>query len=370
MIYTGYREESFSYRRVRWNPGGADAFHELEEYGVFSGGTLEFSADAELVASGSLDYDGESLPETHDLLRIRYTFTDQAGETGTEVLGTFFPILSDPSHEMGSVSGSVNLQSVLRVLLKGKTTTWYVVPRGTAAVETAVEIVEGMGLPTNRPAPGYRLQRAMRFEPGTTWLAVANALLDAASYAPLRPDAMGGVVMAPRRDGTEEEPVATFSSGPLSIMEPEVVLANDSADTANVVCLIYEGERTLWATARNTDPSSPSSIPAKGYEITVVETVTELAGDSPSAQLAALRAMAADRLIGETRGTEYVEWRHPWVPIFLGDPVGIDYPESSILWKGAVSHMRVTIDGSIDAETRAQKQVGAGFKYEVEGGWW
>lgn len=44
MIWTGYREESIAYRRVRWAPGRAGHLDELEDYGMFTGGSIELSS--------------------------------------------------------------------------------------------------------------------------------------------------------------------------------------------------------------------------------------------------------------------------------------------------------------------------------------
>ncbi len=372
MIWTGYREESIAYRRVRWAPGRAGHLDELEDYGMFTGGSIELSSSSELGASGSLSFSGSALPDTSDLVRVYYRFADEEGGAYEEALGTFFAVLSDPTHDMGTVSGSVTLQSVLRVLKKGRCRMPYNVPRYTNAVERAADIAADAGIPTNGPAAPYRVGRGVCFDFGTNWLEVCNSLLSSAGFAPCRPDAMGGVVMAPRGSATQDAPVWTFEDGPLSIMKPEVVLANDAADTANAVHLRYEGEgRTLWASAYNDDPASPASRIARGYEVSVCEKVTELAGATWGEKLSALKEEARARLVRETAGTEYVEWEHPWVPLRPESPVGIEYRGSGLSWLGRVSNMRLSLGGDgLTVKTRAVSQADAGFRATVEGGAW
>lgn len=375
MRFDQQRSESITYRRVSWmrrRPGGvASSFEELENYSIFSGGSLEFSSSSDLGSSGSLSFSGPALPETHDLLRVYYNFTDVNGEAASYVLGTWFPILSDPVHDMGAVEGSVSLQSVLRVLARAKTWGWHVAPRFSDPLLLATEIVEGFGIPTNRPASPARLSRSISWEPGTPWLEIVNGLLAAAGYAKCRPDAMGGVVMAPTTDPTERDPAWTFSDGDLSIMSPKVKFDRDSADTPNEVVLRHEFEgKTIWAAAINEDPSSPSSTVSKGYPDTVNEQVTDVPGESVSEKAANLKAMASERLVSETAGTEYVEWEHPWVPLNVGDAAGINYRKASILWKGTVDSMKLDISERLAVTSRAKRAVDNGFKPRVEGGWW
>lgn len=371
MIWTGYREESIVYRRVRWAPGKQGHLAELEDYGMFTGGSIELSSSSELGASGSLSFTG-SAPDTNDLVRVYYRFADEGREVYEDALGTFFPIMSNPTHDMGTVSGSVTLQSVLRVLKKGRCRIPCNVPRYTNAVEMATDIAEGAGIPTNKPTSPYRVGRGVCFDFGSEQLKVCNYLLASAGFSPCRPDAMGGVVMAPRSSATQDAPLWTFEDGEHSIMKPEVVLANDAADTPNAVHLRYEGEgRTLWASAYNDDPASPASRVRRGYEDSVCEKVTEIAGSTWGERLSALKDEARARLVRETSGTEYVEWEHPWVPIRPGAPVGIEYRRSRLSWLGSVSNMRLSFGGDgLTVKTRAVSLVDAGFRVTVEGGSW
>ncbi len=375
MRFDQRRSESFTYRRVSWKRARADgrvsSFEELEDYRMFSGGTLEFSAESDLGSSGSLSFNGVALPETHDLLRLYYNFTDVAGDSASYVLGTWFPILSDPAHDMGSIEGEVSLQSVLRVLSRAKTWGWYVAPRYADPLLLAAELVEGFGLPTNRPSSPVRLSRSLAFEPGTPYLNIVNGLLKSAGYAKCRPDAMGGVIMAPAADLTERDPVWTFVDGPTSIMSPKVTFDRDSADTPNEVILRHECDgKTIWAAAVNDDPDSPSSRASKGYPDTINEEVSEVPGEGIAEKASNLKAMATARLVAETAGTEYVEWEHPWVPLAVGDPAGIDYKAGAIFWQGTVDAMKMDISERLVVTSRAKRAVENGFSPRVEGGWW
>lgn len=372
MIYTGYRSESMVYRRVRWCPGLPGHMDELEEYDIFTGGSIELSDSSDLGASGSLDFVGEALPNTHDLVRVYYRFADEDGNVAMPVLGTFFPILSDPTHDMGAVSGSVNLQSVLRVAKKAKCPFPWNVPRYTEAVPYAVDMLEGMGIATNAPRSAYKVGRGVGFDFGTEKLEVANSLLASAGFAKCAPDAMGGVVISPAEAATQNRPLWTFEDGELSIMKPEVTLANDAADTPNAVHLRYQDNaRTLWASAYNDDQSSPASRIVRGYEDSYTEEVSEIAGGTWAERLQSLEDMAVHTLIDQTQGTEYVEFEHPWVPVTPGSPVAIDYKAAGILWIGRISTQKLSFsEKGLMVTTRALSLAEPGFKVTVEGGIW
>ena len=66
MIWTGFRQESYIYRRVTW-PGLVEA----EDYGMFTGGRLTHSALSQLRSQGTLDFSGSAIPDEHDLVRSK-----------------------------------------------------------------------------------------------------------------------------------------------------------------------------------------------------------------------------------------------------------------------------------------------------------
>lgn len=366
MIYDGYRDETIIFRRVTW-PG----LLEAEDYGMFTGGSLELSAFSDLRASGSLAFCGRSVPDAHDLIRIYYRFVDEAGKTYEAALGTFFFAVSNPVHIGGMVTGEASLESMLRVAMKGKYGRHYTVSAGTNAVAKAVSIIEGLGVKTNKPSSAYVLSRDMVFDPDDSWLKIANQLLSAAGYSACWPDSYGIVQMAPYVEPQERDPVWTFSDGDRSIMLPEVSVSDNSEDIPNVVKLTYETEEeSLWACAYNDDPNSRASRPFRGYEVTLVDTVDELAGATKSERLAQLESHAASMLVENSAGIEYVEWGHPWVPLIPNDAMQIVYSQADMEWKGAVTNMQMELDGHVEVSSKARRFVHKGFEIWTEGGSW
>lgn len=366
MIYDGYRREAFAFRRVTW-PG----FQEAEDYQMFTGGSISLSALSELRTQGSLEFAGESLPDEHDLVRVYYRFTDELGETAQFALGTFFLNVGDPTYEGGEVSGSVDLESVLRVALKGKYGRYYTVKAGTNAVSKAAQIIESLGLRTNKPTSSYRLARDVVYEPDQCWLDIVNDLLGMAGYASAWPDAYGVVQMAPYVEPTAREPSWLFDDGERSIMLPEVVVTDNTEDTVNAVRLTYQTEEeSLWAAAINNDRNSEASIACKGYEVTHTETVSELAGDTKAERQENLKAKARTMLMDKSSGVEHVKWRHPWVPLAPNDAAGIDYLMASLNWRGAITSQEIDIGDHCEVESDARRFIRSGFEITEECGAW
>ena len=366
MIYDGYRREEFTFRRVTW-PG----FREAEDYRMFTGGSLSLSALSELRAQGSLDFAGDSLPDEHDLVRVYYNFTDEKGESGQFALGTFFLSVGDPTLNGSEISGSVDLESVLRVAQKGMYGRYYTVKSGTNAVAKAVEIVESLGLKTNKPASSYTLAKDVVYEPDQCWMDIVNDLLGMAGYASAWPDAYGTVQMAPYVEPTERDPSWLFDDGARSIMLPEVVVTDNTDDTVNAVRLVYQDEEeSLWASAVNNDPNSEASIACKGYEVTYQETINELAGDTQAERLENLKAKARQMIMDKSAGVEHVKWKHPWLPLIPNDAVGIDYLIASLNWRGAIVSQEIEIGDHCEVESDARRFVRSGFEITEDGGSW
>lgn len=364
MDWLGSRSEQLIYRRVVW-----PTMQEAEDYACITGGSLELSALSDLRASGSLDFSGGIVPNTHDLVRVYYRFTDERGDTGTFPLATMFCGASGPTYNGRNVSGSLDLESVLRVPLGRSYGMPYTVKAGTNAVAKAMEIMESLGLATNNPKSSYVLSRDHVFDSGDSYLTVANWLLDAASYASCYPDAYGVVQMAPYVEPQERAEAWRFDDSRYSIMQPEVVLSDNAESICNACRLSYEtDEESLWAATLNNDPNSPASIVNRGYEVTLTEQVSELAGETQEARLANLKAQSKTRLIDNSAGIEYVEWAHPYVPISPNDSAAIDYSMARLEWKGAVTNMQIDLAASMQCKTKARRFIRKGFETETVGG--
>ncbi len=362
--------EGFRYLRVRMPRAGYDdGWQVVGEYPMFTGGRLEFSAEAELVATGSLEFEGEEAPDARDLVRIVHWF--DAGEGREEqVLGTFVMSVSEVEGDMGKHSGSAKLLSVLHVAKSRLYPRPYTIGRGCNCVERAREIVEGLGLRVSLSAGTRLLRRDIVMEAGESFLDAANRLLAAGGFAPCTPDGYGGVVMAPLSTGARE-PAWTFREGEEGDFEPEVVRKDASAGAPNAVHLAWDDEGfSVWASAVNDDPLSASSVQAVGYEVGLFDQASDPGEGTVAEAVEAVKAQARERLVAECSGTETLELAHPLVPLRVRDAARAEYPSSGIDFEGEVSSVTMEWDGKqhLRATTVLSRRVSANFRATVRGG--
>lgn len=366
MMWEGSRTETFVCRRVTFPD-----WLEREDYPFAVSGGIDLSALSDLRASGTLSFDGEAPPDSGSLMRIYYGFSDENGDRGEWPLGTFFVNVAGQDHNGASHSGKAELQSVLKVAAADCYGRTYTVPKGTNAVARARAVIEGLGLRTNKPSCPYTLASEMVFKPDDTWLDIANALLDAAGYAACTPDAYGTVQMLPYIEPDLRQTVWTFADNDYSIMEPKVSDSSNAGDIPNVYRLTWENEEgSLWACAKNLDPDSPASYKSRGYWQGMHESVSELDGSNQTQRLANLKALSKRRLLDNTQAIEYVEWSHPWVPVWPGDAVEVTYLAAGRHWRGSVVSMSLSVGDHLSVKSRARRFVHASYDVTVEGGGW
>lgn len=356
----GDRSGSYTFRRVKW-----PSWEEAEDYGNVTGGTIERSALSDVKDSGSLTFVGDA-PPNGDLVRIYYNL---GGES--RPMATMFAACEEPTLAGGYSTGTLDLTGALSVLANRKHGAPYTVAAGTNAVGLAAEIAEGCGLVVNNPgASSYAVGEDHTFEVGDSYLKVVNWLLDAAGYASACTDERGAVCMLPYVEPTGRTPSFEFEDGERSIMLPEVVRSCDLSDTPNVARLWYStDEESLYASCSNVDPDSPVSLPSlAGREQTLVETVSELSGDTQAERIANLKAMAEAKLVDNSAQVEYVKLKHPWVPIAPNDAVGVRYSAAGLEWRGSVTNMRTDLSADAMCETSARRFVRTSFKTKTEGG--
>lgn len=362
MSWLGNRAgERFTYRRVRWTPNDpATHFSEAEEYGNITRGTIELAAFTDAKASCSFDFEGGTAPDTVDLVRVYYSFTDDGGDSENLCLGTFFVNYGDVSYTEsgGSLvpSGTVEGESVLSVLLDKKLGAPYTVAAGTDCVAEAQSIIENLGLPTNQPeSPAIETQSAYTFEPDDAVITVVNWLLGQAGYRACWPNAYGAVQLAPYQDASQSEPVATFRDDENSIMLPEVSVENDWASIPNVARLSFANdEEALYAVA-SLDSGNRASLAARGgRELTLQEEISDLQGATQADRIAELEALAVQRLTDNSREIERVTLQHALIPgIEPNASIAVDY--SGTVWTGSVTNVSISLETSAPCTTKTRR---------------
>lgn len=371
MRWEGRRDERVSYLRVQFprESNGWSCGLLAGEFGMFTGGSIELSADSALGASGSLSYTGAAKPDPSDMVRVVYSCTDEDGERHEEALGTFLLALGDPSHDMGAVEGSADLLSVLHVAERKLFPRPYVIGRGCNCVERARQLVESLHLRVSAAWSGRLLRRDIVMEAGESYLDAANRLLAAAGFRPCEPDAYGGVVMRPSCPAML--PSWEFAEGADGIMEPRVTEHDGLSGAPNAVHLEWADDGfSAYASAVNDDPASPSSVRNLGYEDGVFEQADNPEGETPRQVLDSVMAQAAERLASACAGYSTCSLAHPWVPVGVGDRVRVSYPSAGIDFAGDVSSMKLSWDAKshVRAETVVGRAVSAAFSPRVTGG--
>lgn len=371
MRWDGERAESVEYLAVELPRESNGWAHGLVggSYPMFVGGSVEWSADSALGASGSLDYTGGERPDTSGMVRVVYRASDESGASEEAVLGTFLMAADDPSLDMGKVDGKVQLLSVLHIAASKLFPRPYTIGRGCNCVQRAAGFLEALRIPVSAAWSGRLLRRDIVMEAGDSYLDAANALLAAAGFRPCEPDAYGGALMRPAAAGTE--PAWTFAAGAASVTKPEVTVHDGLYGAPNAVHLVWEDEGFgCWASAVNDDPESPSSVRNAGYEVGACESADNPEGETQAEVLESVKAQAVERLRTACSGYSTCEVSHPWVPIGIGDRVRVVYPQSGVDFAGEVSSMSAKwgADSHVAVSTVAGRSVSAAFVPKVTGG--
>ena len=363
MNYYGNRyNEQYIYKRVSF-----DNFMEHEEYPWITDGNLEFSEEAELKVTGSLNFEGPQLPSTKDLMRVYYSFTDDAGEKATLPLATLFVGYNNVTHvAKGAViksKGTLNASSVLSVLQKDKTGTAYAVNKNSNIIYVAQEIVRAHGLNVDYTPSISVLDSDHTWQAGTNYLEIVNWLLQTAGYADAFPDNMGTVILKPLSEIQSVTPII-FKNDKNSIMYPEIEVENNIDETPNVVRLMYNVEdMCITATAKNLSGSSASLDIRGGRETTEYEDVGELS--ATTSKLTALIDMAEAKLRDISKDVEYVQYQHGYIPITLYQPITVDY--SDFTWTGNVTVYTVELNPSAKVQTKIVRELTRNIEIEKNG---
>ena len=359
-LYGNRSNETYTYRLVDWG-----TWQEGADLGSVVSGSVELSALSDLKASLTMSWKGEA-PPRGSLVRVYYSFDDEAGEHAEFAIGTFLLSYSEATYveNRGTLasSGSADGHSVLKVLQDRILGMPLEVGAGEQPVAKAVEAMESMGLRVDvSEESGYTLSAGHVFDPTDTMLAYVNWCLTAAGYQAVFPDAYGVCRVAPYVEPSSRAVVASFADDGNSIMYPEVDESNSWRGTPNVVRAYYEDEAcAMYAVARNVS-GGLASLEANGMrEVTRYEAVSEADG------LAALEAHALKVLLDNSNEIERVKLAHPYVPIAAFDSVRIDYSDRS--WSGNVQNMVVHLSPSTKCETTLRRFTSPAIVAEVEGG--
>ena len=115
-------------------------------------------------------------------------------------------------------------------------------------------------------------------------------------------DELGRVLFAPKQELTTLQPVWTYDDSNSSILHPTLDMDYDLYGIPNVVEVIYSnGTEYYYGRAVNDDPSSLTSIPSRGREITKRVTNPSLLGNPSRDEV----QVYAERILRELSTMEY-----------------------------------------------------------------
>lgn len=279
---------------------------------VERGGKVERNQDKDTYESGSITV-SQGVPDLgSDLLRIFLAAEFADGSTETDVLATLVPNVPKTSYP--EVSAEITLDGRLKELDEASFPPMTVVPAGTNVVEYAAGICRGIGLTVIAEASDYVLSTPWTLgsadgQGGTgstcSKLADVNALLDLANFSAAYTDTMGRVIMERYVAPADRAVTRTYAPGEGRYLR-DMTDTRDRTSVYNTVrCVYTTQETTIVGEARDTDPSSETSIPSIGYE-----RVCEYQYDSETTQAAA-DAKAAE-LLRAQKIVRKVEFEHPW----------------------------------------------------------
>ena len=351
-LYGNRYKETYIFKRVEW-----PSFQEMEEYPWITSGSIEFAADTDLKTTGSFDFEGLELPNTSDLMRVYYQFTDDYGEVGTYPIGTYFVGYSSLQHTdtlQGIKSkGSLDASSVLKALEEPKTGTPYVIQRAKNYVYEAQRIVKSFELPVDYIPDSKVLTTDHVFDAGTSYLEIVNWLLSQAGYTDAYPDPYGTVILKPIIEIQKELRTITLKNDEKSIIYPEIEKQNDYQNTPNVVRLLYDTETScIVATAKNVDGSQSSLSARGGREQTECVDIGDLPAGGNLRET--LMRQARDRLISLSTDVEYVEYEHAYIPMQLYQGMTLIFGDMS--WTGEINNYTIDLQPGTKVQTKLKRE--------------
>lgn len=350
MNWFGNRKnEEFIFKRVSW-----DNWQEHETYNYITSGSIEYAADAELKVSGKFEFEGYDIPDTNDLIRVYYRFTE--GSESVEIaLATFFMSYSSINYldtlKGIKASGSINGESVLTVLKNKQVGRPFTIKKGTYSIVKAWELIEECGLRYSAPTllnNMNKLTSDYTFKATDNYLTIVNYLMGVAQYKDVYPDENGIIQMEPI---PQKHNKIVFKNDDNSIMYPELSADNNWMSTPNVVKILYNTDTAcILATAKNITGSRASLNSRGNREITYVEEVSNV-GNGSIRKL--LKEKAENVLKEKSSDIEYVKFQHALVPMGLYDNVNITY--GSMNWEGSLDNFSIELIPSVPTVSRVKK---------------
>lgn len=308
------RDESFTYRLLN----AADESPAGDLTGVQSA-SLHGSIFDSIRTGGSLKWEGQ---ERIDWAAYRiqpwYTFTTPQGVQKSWPLGVFIPETPGRGYSDTGLSADVQLFDKMLMLEQDAVEGSFSLPAGSVVTQQVTNILVLHGGAIVTPS-AETLTGPMVWPAGTSYLRIVNDLLAAINYFSVWADGYGVFRAAPYVAPAYRTPAYDFEDDYEGVYRDEFNEEEDLFAVPNKVILIArtEGDAApLTASATNTDPNHPASIPRRAG---LVKSVTET--DVEATSLTVLTNLAQRRLESLSATSAKLHISHAPIQMELNDAV-------------------------------------------------
>lgn len=369
--YLGNRSgERYRYQRLVW-----PSMEVIGEYGDVTDGSVDFADGSSVKATCEFSFVGKELPGSNEMVRIIHAFETDDGAEHESVVGTFIITLGDCDVMATSggivYKGHVSGSSVLIAAENKRTKFPIAFSSSSTAEEYAIALLGQCGVRLAGVGSAYRIAEQHVFDSNSSYLEMANWLLDQAALE-MRIDRFGGAYVAHKVQKGGGTPLFRFDGGQGSIIGHVVTETRSSASKPNVVSAVYSSDSMcLWGSARN-DAGSINSVTAMGgREVCETVQVSSVSKDLTTDQIIEeLKDEALRRLIDYGTDTTVVSFTNEYVPVTIGDTVLVecDGGGESRSWNAYIDNMRVSLKPGGTCTTECKSSAAARIEYTLDGG--
>lgn len=279
---------------------------------------------ADTLGSATFDMDldiGEAYIRT-------YLLASQNGEFEKIPLGTHIIQTPSLSHDGAKKTISMDAYTPLLELTENQPPIGYYIPKGDNVLEHACRLLrEHCRCPIVETKSRKTLFRDFVSDGNESWLEYISALVEKASYN-IGLDELGRIIFEPKQLIKSMQPRYTFDTGNSSILYNDISVTRDLYKIPNVVEVVYSSNTDyIQHRVVNDDPNSPTSIQARGREITKRIINPDDLGNATKAQIIEY----AENALKALSTLEYtVTYKHGYCPVRVGDCVRINHPYSDL----------------------------------------
>ena len=336
MSLTGNRKEGYRVELL------TETDASLGTLDYVDGGSLDWNANADLPAGGSLSLEtppagAQEINISKDRVRIWW---EVEGEEPWP-LGVYVMAAPAIAYRADGSSRQITLIDKLTVVKDDSLLATLQVPAGTNIIQTVVEQINAAGETRIAATPSAStLANNLTWDPGTSRLRVINDLLTAAGYWTLWTDRTGQFRVEPYVAPAERPIAWTFEEGAAAIHSPEWEYELALWDATNTVVLISqasEDQPAMVAYAIDDNPDSPTST------VSMNRTLNPIVEENVEAESQeALQAQAIRKLLDNSNVVGKLSVDHAAVPVWYNEAVA--FKSQGIDTRATITKMSLSLE--------------------------